>query len=61
VRTLARAPLAMLAGLAMLVAPSGIAPAAEFTGRVVAVADGDTLTIQDGAGRSVAVRPPAWT
>lgn len=56
-RTLPRTFLAaVLAALLFVAAQAGGAAAVEFTGRVVAVADGDTLTVLDGAGRPVQVR-----
>ena len=49
------AALAILAAL-LLAACQGAASAAEIAGRVVAIADGDTLTVLDGQNRQVRVR-----
>jgi len=54
-RTAPKPPLAALAGL-MLLAAQAAASAAEIAGRVVGIADGDTLTVLDGANRQITVR-----
>lgn len=54
-RSVPRSPLAVLAAVMLLAAVSA-ASAAEITGRVVGITDGDTLTVLDGAQRQVKVR-----
>ncbi len=55
-RAASRSPFGFLAALLLLAAVSAAAAAAEIAGRVVAVSDGDTLTVLDGARREVRVR-----
>ena len=54
-QSLSRMPVAILVAFAFLAAPAP-ALAVEIAGRVVAITDGDTLTVLDGGNRQVKVR-----